>query len=97
MDTDHKGCFVVNATVEFIPNENAFYPFIQENKQQFEELFYNYLSTGVKRKQISEDKNLRAIAMLFFTFYNGLKVVTKVDFDSTMFSKSVDSLLSVLD
>ena len=96
-DKDSKGCFVVNATIEFIPNEKAFSPLIQENKRQFEELFCNYLALGVERNQISKDKNLQAIATLFFTFYNGLKVVTKVDFDPAEFSKSVDSLLTVLD
>lgn len=97
LDKESKGCFVVNSTIEFIPNEKEFAPLIQENKKQFEEIFLNYLLLGVERNQISEDKNLKAIASLFFTFYNGLKVVTKVDFDATVFSESIDSLLSVLD
>ena len=96
-DQDNKGCFAVNSTVEFIPNEKGFSSLVFENKRQFEEMFFNYLLSGVERNQISEDKNLRAIAVLFFTFYNGLKVVTKVDFDAVVFSKSVDALLSVLD
>lgn len=97
LDKDSKGCFVVNSTIEFIPNEKEFSSLIQENKKQFEGIFLNYLLLGVERNQISEDKNLHAIATLFFTFYNGLKVVTKVDFDVTVLSKSIDSLLSVLD
>ena len=60
-------------------------------------LFLNYLTLGVERGQISKDKNLKAIANLFFTFSNGLKVVTKVPFDHETFSASVDSLLTVLD
>ena len=97
LDEDHKGCFAVNSTVEFIPNETDFSSLAYENKRQFEEMFFNYLSLGVERNQISRDKNLQAIASLFFTYYNGLKVVTKVDFDAAVFSKSVDALLSVLD
>jgi len=97
LDEDNKGCFVVNSTVEFIPNEKDFFSLVHENKKQFEEMFFNYLQLGVERNQISKDKNLRAIATLFFTFYNGLKVVTKADFDAAVFSKSVDALLSVLD
>lgn len=97
LDEDNKGCFAVNSTIEFIPNEKDFSSLVYENKKQFEEMFFNYLLLGIERNQISEDKNLQAIATLFFTFYNGLKVVTKVDFDATIFSKSVDSLLSVLD
>ena len=96
-DCDHKGCFVVNTTIEFIPNEKEFSSALQDNKKQFEALFHSYLKKGVKKGQISNDKNLKAIATLFFTFYNGLKVVTKVDFNPNHFSKSVDALLSVLD
>ena len=96
-DEDNKGCFAVNSTIEFIPNVKDFSSLVRENKKQFEEIFFNYLLLGVERNQISGDKNLQAIATLFFTFYSGLKVVTKVDFDTTVFSKSVDSLLSVLD
>jgi len=96
-DVEKKGCMVVNTTIEFIPNEKEFLPQISDNKKQFEKLFYEYLKLGVKREQISKDKNLKVIAALFFTFYNGLKVVTKVDFNVNTFSKSVDSLLSILD
>ncbi len=70
-DCDHKGCFVVNTTIEFIPNEKEFSSALQDNKKQFEALFHSYLKKGVKKGQISNDKNLKAIATLFFTFYNG--------------------------
>ena len=96
-DKEHKGCFVVNSTIEFIPNEKDFALLISENKKEFEKIFYNYLSLGVKRNQISASKDLRSIATLLFTYFNGLRVVTKIDFDVSVFSKSVDSLLSVLD
>ena len=97
IDRDNKGCFAVNLVVEFVPNEKEFAPLIEENKAQFEEIFFNYLTLGVERNQIAKGKDLRAITTLFYTFYNGLKIVTKVDFDPGVFSKSVDSLLSVLD
>lgn len=97
LDKDRKGCFVVNSTIEFIPNEHEFSSLIQENRRQFEKLFLNYLQQGVEKNQISEEVNLKAVATLFFTFYNGLKVVTKVDFDAAAISSSIDSLLSVLD
>jgi len=96
-DTESKGCMVVNTTIEFIPNEQDFLPLIVDNKKQFVRIFQEYLKLGVEKGQISKDKNLAAIATLFFTFYNGLRVVTKIDFNANVFSKSVDSLLSILD
>ncbi|MEM6965262.1 MAG: TetR/AcrR family transcriptional regulator, partial [Bacteroidota bacterium] len=71
-DKENKGCMVVNTTIEFIPNEQDFTALLSENKKQFEKIFYDYLLSGVKKGQISKDKNLRAIATLLFTFYNGL-------------------------
>ena len=96
-DTDQKGCFVVNSTVEFIPNEKDFEPLIEANKQEFEGLFYSYLLQGAASGQISKDKNFKALAALFFTFYNGLRVVTKVDFNHATYTQSIAALLAVLD
>lgn len=96
-DTDRKGCFTVNTTVEFMPNEQEFAELLQESKTGFEKIFTDYLQYGVRQGQIASDKNLRAAATLFFTFFNGLKVVTKTDFDPDLYLQSVDALLSVLD
>ena len=97
VDEERKGCLAVNTAVEFIPNETDFSSLVEKNKEQFEEIFFNYLLTGVEKRQISREKDLVAIATLLFTFYNGLKVVTKVDFDTPIFIKSVSALLCVLD
>ena len=59
-------------------------------------MFYDYLALGVERGQIPQTVNIQAVATLFFTFYNGLKVVTKIDFDEFIFSESVDTMLAVL-
>ena len=96
-DKEHKGCMVVNTTIEFIPNENDFVVLIEANKKKYEGMFAEYLQKGVERGQISNQKNLKAIASLLFTFYNGLRVVTKVEFDSKLFLESVDALLVTLD
>lgn len=97
LDRDKKGCFVVNTTIELIPNEKKSFTIVSEHRKQIEKIFYDYLLLGKKNGQLSKEKNLKAIATLFFTFYNGLKVVTKVEFKSKQFLASVDSLLTVLD
>ena len=97
VDEERKGCLAVNTAVEFIPNETDFSLLVEKNKEKFEEIFSNYLLTGVEKGQILKEKDLSAIAALFFTFYNGLKVVTKVDFNTPIFMKSVSTLLCVLD
>lgn len=96
-DIDNKGCFVVNTTIEFIPNDSEMVQVLQDNKAKFERIFYDYLLLGVEKKQISKRKNLKVIASLIYTFYSGLRVVTKVNFNKKQFIESVDALLTVLD
>ncbi|MEM7110564.1 MAG: TetR/AcrR family transcriptional regulator [Bacteroidota bacterium] len=96
-DKERKGCFVVNTTIELLPNEQGCVDTFNENRKVFEQMFYDYLMQGVKRNQLEPSKDYLSIATLFFTFYNGLRVITKTDFDPRDFSKSVDALLSVLD
>jgi len=96
-DPDHKGCFVVNTTAEMIPNDPEMGAIIKANKQNFEEIFYNFLLSGEQNKEFKPGKNLEAIASLLFTFYNGIKLIAKVEQDNTSLLHSVNALLTVLD
>ena len=97
VDIENKGCFAVNSTVELIPNEDNFRVLVENNKESFEKMFLDYLKYGVETNQISNKKDLKVISSLLFTFYNGLKVITKVSFNKDNYLKSVDTLLSILD
>lgn len=96
-DNDRKGCFVVNSTIEFIPNDQEMGAVIESNREQFIQIFQDYLLQGIKSGQISKEKDIQAIATLLFTFYNGLRVVTKTNFDQGQSLASVEALLLVLD
>lgn len=96
-DRNNKGCFVVNTTIEFIPNDSEMNQVLHDNKKKFEKIFHDYLKLGVQRNQISPHKNLKVIASLLYTFYSGLRVVTKVNFNKKQSVDSVDEILSLLD
>jgi len=96
-DKDKKGCFAVNTTTERIPNNLETLHILKKNKSTFEKIFFDYLSLGVKKGQLSADKDLKTISSLLFTFYNGLRVVTKVNSSKTKLHKSINVLLSILD
>jgi len=96
-DKDRKGCFVVNTTTELVPNDSDTLQILAGNKLVFEQIFFDYLSWGLDKGQISSDKDLKAISSLLYTYYNGLRVVTKVDTSKTELYKSINVLLSVLD
>ncbi|MDX1332535.1 MAG: TetR/AcrR family transcriptional regulator [Robiginitalea sp.] len=96
-DADRKGCFVVNTATELIPGDPTLLQVLAENKRTFEQLFYDYLKKGEETGQFPAGKNLRAIASLLFTLYNGLKVVSKVTPDPKQYQASIDEVLRLLD
>jgi TetR/AcrR family transcriptional repressor of nem operon len=77
-DADKKGCFMVNTTTELIPGDERVLSVLLENKASFEALFYKYLKKGETDGQFSKGKDLKALATFFFTLYNGLRVVSKM-------------------
>ncbi len=96
-DVDRKGCFVVNTTTELIPVNPFLQTVLAENKQKFEELFYQYLKQGEELEQIAPNKDLKAISTLLFTLYNGLQVVIKVTDDREGLLNTIKVALEVLD
>ncbi len=96
-DTDKKGCFVVNTTTELVPGDIKIQNVIKENKDVFVSLFYNFLLKGEQNGEITKGKNLKSIASLYFTLYNGIKVISKVQSNSKELLNSVDTVLTLLD
>jgi TetR/AcrR family transcriptional repressor of nem operon len=96
-DTDKKGCFVVNTTTELVPGEEKIYTILEENRKTFEGLFYEYLKKGETAEQFKKGKDLKSIAALLFTLYNGLKVVSKVQSNKKELVNSVNVALTLLD
>ncbi len=96
-DKDQKGCFVVNTTTELLPGEEEMLKIIQDNKKVFEGIFYAFLLKGQKNGEIPKGKNVKNISSLFYTFYNGLKVVAKVETNPKELMNSVDEILMLLD
>ncbi len=97
LDTDRKGCFVVNTTTELVPGNIKIQKVLKENKDIFVEIFYNFLLKGEQKGEIPKGKKLKSIANLYFTLYNGIKVVSKVQPDSKELLNSVDTVLTLLD
>ncbi len=96
-DCDKKGCFVVNTTTELIPGDQDISDVLQKNKSAFVEMFHNFLLKGEREGQIAKGKELKTIADLLFTYYNGLQVVSKIDPDPEKISNAVDQLLALLE
>jgi len=96
LDKDNKGCFVVNTTTELIPNDGSLLEILENNKRDFERLFYEYLKKGQESGQFKTNQDLKSLASLFFTIYNGIRVVSKVRPNKKELSDSIDVALSLL-
>lgn len=95
-DEDKKGCFVANTTTELIPGDEIIHNLIDENKVKFESLFHDYLQKGKANGQFTTDQDLKSIATLLFTLFNGIKVVSKVNPNKKELTASIDLVLSML-
>lgn len=92
-----KGCFVVNTTTELVPNDNRILEVIQENKKNIERIFTSFLKSGIEKDQIAKDKKIDTLPPLLFSFYVGLRVVTKMNAQQEELFNSVDAFLTILD
>jgi len=94
---DRKGCFVVNTTTELVPGDIEIQKILKENRDTFVNIFYEFLLKGEQSGEISKGKNLNSIANLYYTLFNGIKVVSKVQPNSKELLSSVDTVLTLLD
>ncbi len=96
-DLDRKGCFVVNTTSELAAIDPEIQKITVQNRINVEAIFTTELRRGVANGEISEVKNVTAIASMLFTLFGGLKVIAKTAPDRIMLEESIETALTVLD
>jgi len=69
---------------------------LENNKRDVKRLFYEYLKKGQESGQFKTNQDLKSLASLFFTIYNGIRVVSKVRPNKKELSGSIDVALSLL-
>ena len=95
-DTEGKGCFIANTTTEMLPDDAELQRIITDHRESMEKFLYELLKMGVKRQEISKDKNLKALASLFYILITGLRVVGKTRPSKKESYASIDEALSLL-
>lgn len=92
-----KGCFVINTISELANSDDDLSKQMYLNKEEFEQIYFNYLQYGVNQGQISPYKDIKAIASYLYTLQGGLKVISKVQKNKEELLKTISTGLSVLD
>ena len=95
-DKDRKGCFVVNTTTELTPNDESLYQILETNKQDFINIFFDYLKKGKESGQLKSSLDLKSLATLFYTLYNGIRVVSKIRPNKKELTDSIHLAITLL-
>ena len=82
-DVERKGCMVVNTTTELATQSPEIHEMVCANRQAFTDLFGRIMQIARDRNEIPPDRDPDTIAQQLFIFFNGLKVVVKIEADPT--------------
>ena len=89
-DKESKGCMAVNVTTELSNQSEDIYQLVHSNKERVTELFSQLIQTGQERDEISTQRPPEVIARHLVTFFNGLKVISKIEKDPQRLKEIID-------
>jgi TetR/AcrR family transcriptional regulator, transcriptional repressor for nem operon len=76
-DMDKKGCYVVNAIVEFSERNTDVTEIVDASNKAFEKMLEKLIVKAQAKKQIAANKNPKQISKFLFTTIYGLRVSSK--------------------
>ena len=95
--TTTRGCFVVNSTIEFVPDDPEMHKVLAANKAEFEGIFQAFLQSGKDSGELSPSLDPQAVAAYLFIYYSGINVIAKINPHEDQLSASVEQALAILD
>jgi TetR/AcrR family transcriptional regulator, transcriptional repressor for nem operon len=76
-DVEKKGCYVVNAIVEFSERNTEVTEIVDASNKAFEKMLEKLIAKAQLKKQIAANKNPKQISKFLFTTIYGLRVSSK--------------------
>jgi TetR/AcrR family transcriptional regulator, transcriptional repressor for nem operon len=76
-DVEKKGCYVVNAIVEFSERNTDVTEIVDASNKAFEKMLEKLIAKAQAKKQIAANKNPKQISKFLFTTIYGLRVSSK--------------------
>lgn len=95
-DNEHKGCFLVNASVEMAPADKMVNEMLCENDRQMEDFFFERIKAGQEKGEITNPQDARLLARFILNNIKGLRVAAKSAPDSKVFKEIIELTMSVL-
>jgi TetR/AcrR family transcriptional regulator, transcriptional repressor for nem operon len=78
-DLEKKGCYVVNAIVEFSERNTDVTEIVDASNKAFEKMLEKLIAKAQAKKQIAANKNPKQISKFLFTTIYGLRVSSKTN------------------
>ncbi|MBD3626865.1 TetR/AcrR family transcriptional regulator [Cyclobacterium sp.] len=94
---ERKGCFTVNLTAALMPEDKHLQEILRDNQKVFEKIIFDYLKSGEVMGEFPKGKDLRAIANLLYTLYNGVQVISKIEAAPSRQMAAVEQVLQFLE
>ncbi|MFO7824229.1 MAG: TetR/AcrR family transcriptional regulator [Cyclobacterium sp.] len=94
---DRKGCFTVNLTAALMADDKHLQEILRDNQRDFEKIIFDYLKSGEVMGEFPKGKDLRAIANLLYTLYNGIQVISKIEAAPSRQMEAVEVVLQLLE
>jgi TetR/AcrR family transcriptional regulator, transcriptional repressor for nem operon len=95
-DVNKKGCYVVNAIVEFSDRNVDVKEIIDKNNKAFEKMLEQLIIKAQTQKQIAKDKNPKQIARFLFNTIYGIRVSAKSNVSTKELKETAAIALSIL-
>jgi TetR/AcrR family transcriptional repressor of nem operon len=76
-DPHQKGCFITNATLEMLPNDQEVRSLVATNITFLQEIFAEVLNKGIKKNEIKSEINTKEISNFLISQIYGLRMIGK--------------------
>lgn len=96
-DTQMRGCFMTNSTVELAPHDADTAEQVASNRETVEDILFHALVQAQVNGEISNKTDARAMAQFLFNAIQGLRVVAKTTKDRQTLENIIQVTLSVLE
>jgi len=96
LDSDGKGCFMVNSTTELASQDKAVFGTCSANARQLEAAFTGLMVRAQQSGEISAERSAVQLARFLVSTMNGLSVTAKATRDRKILNDVVEVALSAL-
>lgn len=76
-DPHQKGCFITNATLEMLPDDQEVQSLVATNLTFLQEIFVEVMKTGIEKNEIKSDINTKNMSNFLISQIYGLRMIGK--------------------